>query len=112
MERARIVNAFQIGFLGGLGVLAAIFLGAAIGQLATILTYVGLALFIALGMDPLVRTMVKARLPRTLAVLIVIFGFLSIVALLLWAILPTAVSEAGKLINRVPTIIENIVDNN
>lgn len=40
MERARIINAFQIGFLGGLGVLAAIFLGAAIGQLATILTYV------------------------------------------------------------------------
>lgn len=111
MERARIINAFQIGFLGGLGVLAAIFLGAAIGQLATILTYVGLALFIALGMDPLVRMMIKAKLPRPLAVIIVILGFLSVVALLLWAILPTAVSEAGKLVGRVPTIIENIVDN-
>jgi putative heme transporter len=111
MERARIINAFQIGFLGGLGVLAAIFLGAAIGQLATILTYVGLALFISLGMDPLVRMMTKAKLPRPLAVIIVILGFLSVVALLLWAILPTAVSEAGKLVGRVPTIIQNIVDN-
>ncbi len=111
MERARIINAFQIGFLGGLGVLAAIFLGAAIGQLATILTYVGLAAFIALGMDPIVRMMIKAKLPRPLAVIIAIVGFLSIVALLLWAILPTAVSEAGKLVNRIPVIIENIVDN-
>jgi predicted PurR-regulated permease PerM len=111
VDRARITNAFQIGFLGGLGVLAAIFLGAAIGQLATILTYVGLALFIALGMDPLVRTMVKGKLPRPLAVIIVIFGFLSIVALLLWAILPTAVSEAERLVSRVPIIIENVVEN-
>ena len=111
MDRARIANAFQLGFLGGLGVLAAVFFGAAIGQLATILTYVGLALFIALGMDPLVRMMIKARLPRPLAVIIVIVGFLSIVSLLLWAILPMAVSEAGKLISRVPTIIENVVAN-
>ncbi len=111
MERARITNAFQIGFLGGLGVLAAIFLGAAIGQLATILTYVGLAAFIALGMDPMVRMMIKAKLPRPLAVIIVIVGFLALVALLLWAILPTAVNEAGRLLSRVPTIIQNIVDN-
>jgi predicted PurR-regulated permease PerM len=111
MEKARVMNAFQLGFLGGLGVLAAIFFGAAIGQLATILTYVGLALFISLGMDPMVRMMIKAKLPRPIAVIIVIFAFLSVVAVLLWAILPMAVSEAGKLIGRVPTIIENIVDN-
>jgi predicted PurR-regulated permease PerM len=55
--------------------------------------------------------MIKAKLPRPLAVIIAIVGFLSIVALLLWAILPTAVSEAGKLVSRIPVIIGNIVDN-
>ena len=50
----------------------------------TILTYVGIALFIALGMDPIVRALTKWKLPRPLAVIIVIAGFLGAVALLLW----------------------------
>ena len=111
MERARITNAFQLGLTGGLGVLVAIALGAAISQSITILTYVGIALFIALGMDPIVRSLVRWRLPRPLAVIIVILGFLGLVALLLWAIIPTAVSEAAKLINRIPTIANNVISN-
>lgn len=110
MERARITNAFQLGLTGGLGVLAAIVLGTAIAQTATILTYVGIALFVALGMDPIVRAMVRAKLPRPLAVAIVILGFLGSVALLVWAIIPTAVTEASRLINRIPTIVTNLIN--
>ena len=69
-QRARVTNAFQLGLTGGLGVLAAIVLGAAITQTATILTYIGIALFIALGLDPMVRSMTKRKIPRPLAVAI------------------------------------------
>ena len=110
-QRARVTNAFQVGLVGGLGVLTAILIGAAVTQTATILTYIGIALFIALGMDPIVRALTKWKLPRPLAVIIVIAGFLGAVALLLWAIIPTAVTEAGKLINRIPTIVTNVVSN-
>ncbi|MFZ8888191.1 MAG: AI-2E family transporter, partial [Aquiluna sp.] len=110
-QRARVTNAFQVGLVGGLGVLTAILIGAAVTQTATILTYIGIALFIALGMDPIVRALTKWKLPRPLAVIIVIAGFLGAVALLLWAIIPTAVTEAGKLINRIPAIVTNVVSN-
>jgi len=109
MERTRITSAFNLGLTGGLGVLAAILLGTTLAQTATILTYVGIALFVALGMDPIVKGMVRAKLPRPIAVALVILGFLGAVALLFWAVLPTAISEAGRLINRIPEIVNNLV---
>ena len=109
-QRARVTNAFQLGLTGGLGVLAAIVLGAAITQTATILTYIGIALFIALGLDPMVRGMVKRKVPRPIAVAFVVAGFLGAVGLLLWAVIPAAVNEAGKLINQIPTLATNVVE--
>jgi predicted PurR-regulated permease PerM len=109
-QRARISNAFQLGLTGGLGVLTAILLGAAVSQTATILTYIGLALFIALGLDPAVRWLVKRKLPRLLAVSIVIAGFLAAVGLFLWTIIPTAVTEASKLVAQIPTLAMNLME--
>ena len=67
-QRARVTNSFQIGLTGGLGVLTAIIIGAAISQTATILTYIGIALFLALGLDPVVRSLTKRKVPRPVAV--------------------------------------------
>lgn len=111
-QRAKISNAFQVGLTGGLGVLTAILLGAAVTQTATILTYVGLALFIALGLDPAVRWLVKRKLPRLAAVSIVIAGFLGAVTLFLWAIIPTAVTEASKLVSQIPALATNLMEQN
>jgi putative heme transporter len=111
-QRARLTNSFRLGLTGGLGVLTAILLGAAVTQTATILTYIGIALFVALGLDPVVRSLTKRKLPRPVAVAIVVSGFLGAVALLLWAIIPTAVGEATNLINRLPTIASNVVELN
>ena len=46
----KIQQAFRLGLFGGLGVLVAVGIGATIGSLATVLTYVGAALFLALGL--------------------------------------------------------------
>ncbi len=109
-QKARVTNAFQLGLTGGLGVLAAILLGSAITQTATILTYIGIALFIALGLDPMVRGMTKRKIPRPLAVAIVVTGFLGAVALLLWAVLPAAITEASRLVTQIPTIASNVIE--
>ena len=109
-QRTRVTNAFQLGLTGGLGVLAAIVLGAAISQTATILTYIGIALFIALGLDPMVRGMTKRKIPRPLAVAVVVAGFLGAVALLFWAVIPAAINEASRLINQIPTIANNVIE--
>ena len=108
-QRARVTNSFQIGLTGGLGVLTAIIIGAAISQTATILTYIGIALFLALGLDPVVRSLTKRKVPRPVAVGIVVTGFLGTVGLILWAIIPTAVREAAKLIEQIPDIAASLV---
>ena len=73
-QRARVVNSFQLGLTGGIGVLTAIVIGAAISQTATILTYIAIALFLALGLDPVVRSLTKRKIPRPVAVGIVVVG--------------------------------------
>jgi len=108
-QRARVVNSFQIGLTGGIGVLTAIVIGAAISQTATILTYIAIALFLALGLDPVVRSLTRRKIPRPIAVGIVVVGFLGFVGLVIWAIVPTAVSEATKLIQQVPEIASTLV---
>ena len=50
----KISNAFQIGLLGGLGVLTALVIGNMVATIASIITYVFAAIFIALGLDPVV----------------------------------------------------------
>ena len=110
-QRTRVTNAFQLGLTGTIGVLLAILLGLAISQTATILTYVGIALFAALGLEPAVRALVNKKLPRPLAVTIVVIGFLGTVSLLLWAVIPAVIREAVNLIDRLPQIVEDTINN-
>ena len=108
-QRSKITNAFQLGLVGTLGVLTALLLGAAISQTATILTYVAIAIFTALGLDPAVRSLVNRNLPRPAAVGIVVIVFLSAVALLVWAVVPAVVNEGLKLVGRIPTFVDELV---
>jgi predicted PurR-regulated permease PerM len=110
-QRTKLTNSFQIGLTGTVGVLVAIVLGLAIAQTATILTYVGIALFIALGLDPLVKILVRRKLNRALAVTIVVSVFLGAIALLFWAVIPAVVAETLNLIERIPEIVVDAVSN-
>ena len=48
----KIQNPFRIGLLGGLGVIVAVAIGATIGSLATIITYVGAAFLCFIAVIP------------------------------------------------------------
>ncbi len=104
----KIQNAFRLGLFGGLGVLTAIIIGTGIANLATILTYVGAALFLALGVDPAVSWLQRKGLPRWAAILIVLAGILGVVAGFVLAIVPVIVEQVGNLIESVPDIISAV----
>lgn len=101
----KIQNAFRFGLFGGLGVLVAIGIGAAVGSLAAILTYIGAALFLALGLDPLVTWLETKRFPRWLAILTVLVGVLGIFTGLVFALIPVIVEQVANLVAQIQDII-------
>ncbi len=106
----KIQNAFRLGLFGGLGVIVAMSIGTAVGSLATILTYVGAAIFIALGLDPLVSFLEKHKWPRWLAILTVLLGVLGAFTGLVFAIIPVITDQVSKLIVQIQTIVPTIAD--
>lgn len=103
------VHAFRIGFVGALGVLAAILLGGILGQLSTVILYVVFALFLALGLDPLVSWLEK-WMPRWVAILIIVALVLGVVALLVATIVPIIVQQTTLLIDNWPDVVDGIVN--
>jgi predicted PurR-regulated permease PerM len=92
-----------IGTLGvGLGALILM----SIVSLSTILTYIGAALFIALGLEPIVSFLERRRLPRWAALLIVIVVIGGLLALLLWAIVPIIIDQSTQLVQQVTTFVQ------
>lgn len=103
------VNAFRIGLVGGLGVLVSILIGGVIGQLTTVLIYVGVALFLALGLDPLVSWLEK-KLPRWAAILVVFAAVILAFAGLHFTIIPVIVDQVSNLITNFPDIVNRMVN--
>jgi putative heme transporter len=103
------VNAFRIGFMGGLGVLLALLVGVLIHELSTVLVYIGVALFIALGLDPVVSWL-ERFIPRWLAILAVVLGVLALFAGIIFAILPTLIEQATNLIQNFPDFVDRVAN--
>ncbi|WP_382308408.1 AI-2E family transporter [Herbiconiux sp. UC225_62] len=93
---------FRFGFVATLGVLLALLLGLAISSLATALTLIFVALFVCLGLYPVVQWLEARKFSRTLAVLTVMAGFVLLMALLLWLIIPVVVEQLTELFTYLP----------
>lgn len=101
----RIDRPFVFGFLVTLGGLAALLLGFALRDLSTVLIYIALALFAALGLDPAVRFLERRGLGRAWSVVIVMVGLVIVLALILWAIIPIVVEQIANFVRSVPGMI-------
>ncbi|TQM66012.1 AI-2E family transporter [Klugiella xanthotipulae] len=110
LPRGVSINAFRIGLVGGLGVLASLVIGGMISQLSTVLVYIGVALFLALGLDPLVSWL-EQKMPRGLAIGTVVLAVVLVFAGLLFAVIPIIVDQTSKLIASVPDMVNDIVNN-
>jgi predicted PurR-regulated permease PerM len=101
----KVQNPFRTGLIGTLGVLLALAIGAATLQLATILTYVVAAAFLALGLDPLVSQLQRLRLPRWLAMLIAVIVVIGVVVAIAFLIVPVIAMQVGSLVNGVAEFV-------
>ncbi|MBX3067506.1 MAG: AI-2E family transporter [Cryobacterium sp.] len=108
----KIQNSFRLGLFGGLGVLVAIGIGAALGTLATIITYIGAAIFLALGLDPAVSWLERHKFPRWLAILTVVVVVLSIFTGLAFAVVPVIIDQTSKLVAGLSPLIATLQDAN
>ncbi|KQZ25605.1 hypothetical protein ASD43_12170 [Microbacterium sp. Root553] len=95
------------GLLGALGVLVALMLGGIVNQLATVLVYIGVAIFLALGLDPIVA-FIERKLPRPAAVAIVVSVVVLAFAGIILAIVPIVVDQITNLIDNGPQMVKDI----
>jgi predicted PurR-regulated permease PerM len=108
-KNMRITHAFQFGFLGAIGVLTAIALGSAVISLAGIITSIITALFITLGLEPLVQLLQKRVKKRGFAIAIVAVGVFALLTAVILAILPPLVSQASSFITNLPELMREFV---
>ncbi|WP_053351770.1 AI-2E family transporter [Leucobacter musarum] len=101
------INPFTFGLLGALGVLVALLIGSIIGQLGTVLVYVGVALFLSLGLDPIV-SFFERNLPRPAAVAAVVGAVIIAFAGILLAIVPVLVKQITNLVDSAPDMVDDI----
>jgi len=91
-----------VAFVATLGVLGALLLGSALGSIATILIYIILALFIALGLDPVVRRLERAGMKRGAGIATVFAAFAVLVALFLIFVLPPVLAQIVEFVVSIP----------
>lgn len=102
----KINNAFRLGLIGTLGVGAGFAILTSIVALSTIITYVGAALFIALGLEPIIAFLERRRLPRWAALIIVILGVVIVLAGITLALIPVIVKESEQLVDKITEFVE------
>jgi predicted PurR-regulated permease PerM len=105
----RVSHAFQIGLLGGLGVLTAVMLGNALLSIASILTSIITALFLALGLEPLIQILEKRVKRRAIAISIVGLGLIGLITMVIVVILPPLISQASEFLTHLPELLKGLV---
>jgi predicted PurR-regulated permease PerM len=102
---------FYIGLLGGFGVLVAYGLVQSLARLSQVLTLLAVALFLALGLDPIVRWLQRRGLGRGWAVLVVFVVVIGAFAGLLFVLVPPVADQGTELANKAPTYVQNLLRN-
>ncbi|NYF10481.1 putative PurR-regulated permease PerM [Leifsonia sp. AK011] len=108
MPRLLSSGPFRFGFIATLGVLLALVLGTALGSLGYALTLIFFALFVSLGLYPIVLRLERMKFSRAGAVLTVLAGFVVILALLIWMLLPVLIEQVTLLINYLPIGFDDV----
>ncbi|MCW2756196.1 MAG: rane protein [Marmoricola sp.] len=101
-------SAFYVGFVGAIGVLTAWTLVQVLGQLSQVLLFLVVAIFLALGLNPLVEWLMRHRLTRRWAVFVVFLGLTAAFVLVGSLVLAPVISQARTLIDNGPDILSHL----
>jgi predicted PurR-regulated permease PerM len=107
--RTLITRPLTIGFVATLGVLGALIVGIALGSITTLLLQIALAMFIALGLDPIVRALERRGMKRGSGIAIVFVGYALVAAGFLVFILPPGVTQIAQFAQNMPHSVEEMI---
>jgi predicted PurR-regulated permease PerM len=103
---------FFIGMAGAAGVAVTFGLVELTIRARSVLVLIGLALFIAAGLDPVVGWLTARRVPRWAAVVVVLLAVFGVVAGFLAAAIPPLAAQTSKLIAELPNYAHTLQDHN
>ena len=103
----KIHNPFRTALVATLGVGLGILLIGSVQNLSTVLLYVGTALFLSLGLDPVVAFLERRKLPRWSAVLVTMLVVLGVFAGIVLMILPLLVDQISQLVRRITLFLQS-----
>ncbi|SDQ94910.1 Predicted PurR-regulated permease PerM [Thermostaphylospora chromogena] len=104
-------NPFMFGFTAALGVLTALALAQAVVSARSVIVLVVVALFLAVGLNPVVEFLMRRGLARRLAILIVFIAVIAFFVLFGWAIVPPVSRESAEFARAVPGYIQELLAN-
>lgn len=99
---------FFIGMAGAAGVAVTVLLAELVVTARETLVLIGLALFIAVGLEPAVSWLARRRVPRWLAVVVVFLGLLGAVGGFLAVAIPQLVAQATAFAVQVPAYLDQL----
>jgi predicted PurR-regulated permease PerM len=99
---------FFVGFTGAIGVACAVALAYTVVAAGQVLVLLGLAFFIAVGLDPLVLWMYRRGVPRWAAVTAVVVLVVVVVGGFLALAVPLVTEQASKLSTELPTYVREL----
>ncbi len=103
---------FFIGMAGAGGVVVTIALVELVIRARSVLVLIGLALFIAVGLDPVVNWLTRRRVPRWAAVIVVLLGMIGVIGGFLAAAIPPLAAQTANLIAELPHYAHALQDHN
>ena len=101
-------SALRIGFIGALGVFAAVFLMRLLTVAAPILLLISIALFLAVGLDPVVTWLQRRGLRRGFGVFLTVAVVLLFLAGFMAAAVPPLVEQGTELVDELPTYLDQL----
>jgi predicted PurR-regulated permease PerM len=104
-------SAFYIGFFGGLGALLAYWLGTQLLAISSVLILVVVAMFLAVGLNPVVEFFVRRGMRRSYAVLSVIVTVVIALGLFVLAIVPVISDQVAAITETAPEWFDELQRN-
>src|SRR3984957_7483375 len=103
---------FWIGMTGAFGVAVTYGLVELFLRSKAVLIVVGLALFIAVGLDPVVSWLTRRGWPRWAAVVVVLLAVAAVIGIFLATAIPPLTAQTTALVQKVPTYVKELQNHN
>ncbi|MCU1573659.1 MAG: permease [Micrococcaceae bacterium] len=109
-QRHFIQRPIYTGFMAAVGIGLALFLYYMLTHTAQLLLWIVAAMFISLGLDPVVRWLEGRKVPRPAGIVISVGVLVSLVAAFFATLIPTMVDQTSQLVQKAPGWITDFLN--